>query len=74
MAKFTRTHYETIANAIKIQRLGGSILAPEQKTKEAAYQKALDVVAKMLAGEFSEDNERFDEKRFLLACGIKGAK
>jgi hypothetical protein len=61
---FTKRHFEQVADALQGVReqyeLGGSV----------AF--GIEVAAESLAALFWEDNERFDRRRFLTACGIEG--
>lgn len=60
----TKRDYELIAGHIKQLR----------KFEFANYDHLLDVLGTSLAMNFANKNTRFDEEKFLVACGIRTQK
>jgi len=60
---FTRRHYVAVADAIEGVREG--------LDEDGACRFGIEAAADALAALFAEDNERFDCRRFLAACGIE---
>jgi hypothetical protein len=60
----TRKDFEAIAAAVTKARKFPLIVESEDR------QAVVDVVAAMLATTCAESNGRFDEDRFLQACGV----
>lgn len=63
---FMRQHYKAIAEIIKIEKAHHSVF-----TGHHPAQMACNEIASKLSDYFSEDNSRFDQQKFLEACGIK---
>jgi hypothetical protein len=63
-AQFQRRHYEAIAEVLGDVR--------DHFDEGGACQFGVEAAADALAALFSEDNPRFDNERFRLACGIVG--
>jgi hypothetical protein len=62
--RFTRCHYEQVADVISGVRAGFD--------EGGSCQFGVECTADALAAMFSEDNPRFDNERFRNACGIVG--
>jgi len=64
---FTKQHYERIASILK------EALPPEgsQTNNSIQARSTVNFIAENLAIAFSSDNPRFDEERFLKACGLE---
>jgi hypothetical protein len=58
----TRRDYIKIAMAIKMER---------NDTESAEVHDTLDSLVATLVGMLSSDNDRFDEARFVTACGSR---
>jgi len=79
----SRKHYEAIAGVLADVREADTVRGhalmmnyadKEQWVKDLikmTYQDACKDIAGLLAYEFSQDNERFDQARFMRACGIE---
>jgi hypothetical protein len=63
---FSRRHYVAVADAIAGERA--------YLDEDGACQFGVESVAEALAALFTEDNARFDRKRFLAACGIQDGR
>lgn len=64
----TRKDYKLIAEAIKIAL--DSIGCGDSQEEFNVWHSAIGSVAHGIAMSFAEDNPRFDQERFLDACGI----
>jgi hypothetical protein len=63
MAKFTRQHYQAIADVVTVRADCG---CADMFTRAERTQ-----LAEKLADMFAHDNPRFDRDRFLTACGVQ---
>lgn len=68
----TKKDYELIANELKSQHEmlgynGGNIQGNGQGATPTVYEMS----CKLWSQTLKKENERFDEKRFLEACGVK---
>lgn len=64
----SRKHYTEVAAIVRQNRQETEMLG--EPGEIAAARKAIEYVAKDLAGFFKRDNSAFDRARFLDACGI----
>ena len=67
MAKFSKGHYQEIAKAI----WQSGAIADKNAIREQAKKEVLRLLAGNLSGLFKNDNDKFDEARFMAACGIR---
>lgn len=75
---FTQRHYIEIARIIRqevdikatrpLVELTG---AGDRIAYDRGYRSAIENIARELAHNFRDDNERFDYKRFMTACGLE---
>jgi hypothetical protein len=61
MSKFSKVHYEVIANGIAIVQEGISI-------GTMSNDCAIDEIIAVLQWLFKQDNQKFDEVKFAQAC------
>jgi len=61
MSKFSKVHYEVIANAVAIVQEGISI-------GTMSNDSAIDEIIGVLQWVFKQDNPKFDEAKFAQAC------
>ena len=66
MAAFSRQHYETIAAAIKHQVDGWA----DEDGEATAVEALRDLAASFVATFHMDSPDRFDEVRFMTACGF----
>lgn len=68
MAKFSKKHYEVIADHIRMGKINA-----DREHGETGWPKfdALNQLAKELCFSFQVDNPAFDADRFMEACGFQ---
>ena len=71
---FTQGHFEIVARVIRETEIDNRPHNADKFERDIGANNARDQIARDLANEFGNGNERFDRLRFLKACDVQSVR